>query len=157
MTKEQLKHIYDQYGIAIRNYVYYRSGDATISDDITQETFIKVWEKQFIYDIKKTKSLLYKIANGLFIDHVRKNKIETEYVEELKFKIKTEVQQSDDNEILLLKCQKALTSLSAKERIVFLMSRKDELKYREIAERLSISVKAVEKRMSLALKKLRAK
>jgi len=37
------------------------------------------------------------------------------------------------------------------------MNRKDELKYREIAERLNISVKAVEKRMSKALKKLKVK
>jgi RNA polymerase sigma-70 factor (ECF subfamily) len=40
-------------------------------------------------------------------------------------------------------------------RIVFMMSRNEELKNREIAERLNISIKAVEKRMSLALKTLR--
>ncbi|MEA1899112.1 MAG: sigma factor-like helix-turn-helix DNA-binding protein [Bacteroidota bacterium] len=38
-----------------------------------------------------------------------------------------------------------------KQRIVFLMSRQEGLKYIEIAERLNLSVKAVEKRMNLAL------
>ncbi len=157
MTEEQFKNIYNQYGRAIRNFIYYRSGDTEISDDITQETFIKVWEKQFVYDEKKTKSLLYKIANGLFIDHIRKNKIGSEYIQELRFHLKNNVESSEENELLLQKCEKALANLSEKERVVFLFSRKDELKYREIAERLNISVKAVEKRMSQALKKLRVK
>ena len=42
-----------------------------------------------------------------------------------------------------------------KQRIVFLMSRMEELTYKEIAERLDLSVKAVEKRMSIALGELR--
>jgi len=59
------------------------------------------------------------------------------------------------DEALKEKCEAALLKLSEKERIVFLMSRKDDLKYREIAERLNLSEKAIEKRMSQALKKLR--
>ena len=45
--------------------------------------------------------------------------------------------------------------LPENQRIVFLMSRTEELTYQEIATRLSISVKAVEKRMSGALSRLR--
>jgi len=43
------------------------------------------------------------------------------------------------------------------QRIVFLMSRMDQLKYTEIAENLGISQKAVEKRMTRALGFLRKK
>jgi len=50
---------------------------------------------------------------------------------------------------------KALASMPEKQRTVFLLSRTDNLKYREIAEMLEISVKAVEKRMKLALEHLR--
>lgn len=49
----------------------------------------------------------------------------------------------------------ALAKLNDKQRTVFLMSRMDGLKYREIADRLSISAKAVEKRMTQALASLR--
>ena len=48
----------------------------------------------------------------------------------------------------------AIDQLSDKEREVFLMNRIEDLPYREIAVRLEISQKAVEKRMHQALKKL---
>lgn len=155
MTKEDFRHIYNQYGKAIRNYIYYRSGDTAIADDITQETFVRIWEKKFKYNPTKTKSLLYKISNQLFLDHIRKNKIETEYIELFKLKLKEDIEQTEENDILRKKCEKAMSLLSEKERTVFLLSRKDELKYSEIAECLNISIKAVEKRMSQALKKLK--
>jgi RNA polymerase sigma-70 factor (ECF subfamily) len=50
---------------------------------------------------------------------------------------------------------KALTALPEKQRTVFMMSRMEGLKYQEIAERLNLSVKAIEKRMSSALAYLR--
>jgi RNA polymerase sigma-70 factor (ECF subfamily) len=49
------------------------------------------------------------------------------------------------------KYEVALANLGEKQRVVFLMSRLEGLKYTEIAERLGISVKAVEKRMNGAL------
>lgn len=67
--------------------------------------------------------------------------------------------ESPEDQIRFLELQKnyniALKNLPEKQRIVFLMSRIDELKYYEIANRLGISVKAVEKRMKNALEYLR--
>ena len=53
------------------------------------------------------------------------------------------------------KLETALAALPDPQREVFLMNRIDKLKYREIAERLGISQKAVEKRMHKALLHLR--
>ena len=53
------------------------------------------------------------------------------------------------------KYESLLLKLPDKQRVVFLLSRIDELKYHEIASRLNISVKAVEKRMKNALNLLR--
>lgn len=155
MTKDHFKNIYEEHVEAIRSYIYYRSGDANLSDDITQEAFIKIWSKRNSLQFKQIKPLLYKISGGLFIDHIRKQKHQEGFTDELKFRLKAYIEDSSENELWKQKCEKALQPLSEKERITFLMNKKDELPYKEIALRLDISVKAVEKRMSQALKKLK--
>lgn len=133
-------------------YIYYRSGNGELATDIAQEVFIKVWEKQFDYHPNKIKSLLYKIGLDIYISHYRKVKVETKYLNEIKFNF-TEGVSTNSLEYQELKTlyEKTLANLPEKQREVFLMSRLEELTYKEIAERLEIGVKAVEKRMSLAL------
>ena len=71
---------------------------------------------------------------------------------ELKFQYTEGVENTDlEYSELKKKYEKTLMKLPIKQREVFLMSRVEELKYSEIAERLRISVKAVEKRMKKAL------
>ncbi len=50
------------------------------------------------------------------------------------------------------KLQKALSNLPEKCRTYYLMSRIDEMKYAEIAEAFDISIKAVEKQISKAMR-----
>ena len=51
--------------------------------------------------------------------------------------------------------EEAISQLPDKQRTVFLMNRIDKKTYREIAELEGVSVKAIEKRMGMALKTLR--
>jgi len=156
LTKEEFKYTYTKYFDAIRSYLYYRSGNADLATDIAQDTFMRVWVKQFDYKPDKVKALLYKIAGNMFISHIRHEKVELDYVKDIKFRFKEEEDDSSlDYKELKNAYENALASLPEKQRVVFLMSRMDGLKYKEIAECLQISIKAVEKRMSLALAKLK--
>ena len=74
MTREQFKELFDQNFDAVRNYVYYRSGDADMATDISQETFLKIWEKQLGDGHKNIRALLFKIAGDLFISQFRRDK-----------------------------------------------------------------------------------
>jgi len=157
LKKEAFKQIFIEHGKAIRTYLYYRSGDEELANDLTQDTFVRFWEGNYKTQDRKIKSLLYKIAGGLFIDHIRKSKTEADYIEHFKWKLKESSEQNDETEYYRQKNEEALAVLTEKERTVFLMNRMDGMIYKEIAEYLEISVKAVEKRMSNALKKLKNK
>jgi RNA polymerase sigma-70 factor (ECF subfamily) len=158
LTKEQFKICFDEWFDGIRNYIFYKCGDTEKATDIAQETFLKVWQKQFKYHPQQTKALLYKIAHELWISEYRK--IQTARKFELSLTHKIDENSPEHNleyEELKSNYEKILAVLPEKQREVFLMSRMEELSYKEIADRLGLSVKAVEKRMSLALSELRNK
>lgn len=156
MTRSQFKDIFDKHFDEVRNYIYYRSGDPDLATDIAQDTFIKLWEKKFILTDGKVKGLLFKIAGDLFISSYRKQKTAMNF----KLTMKPETTGNNPEEQFQFKelhekYNLALGELPEKQRVVFMMSRFEEMKYYEIAERLEISVKAVEKRMKYALEYLR--
>ncbi len=156
MTREEFKSLFDTYFNDVRKYIFYRSGNEELATDIAQDTFMRIWEKQFVVDKKTIKSLLFKIANDFFISKYRKEKVEFNFFKNFK---PDEHDHSPDYEInykeLLKAYDESLKSMPEKQRVVFLMSRVDELKYKEIADQLGLSVKAIEKRMSLALEHLK--
>jgi RNA polymerase sigma-70 factor (ECF subfamily) len=155
LTKENFKKLFDQHFEEIRRYIFFRSGDPNLSDDIAQQTFLKLWEKQILVLPGKEKALLFKIAGNEFIDTIRKRKLEIDFASG--FSEISEI--STPDEILEVKELKerfnlVLGKMKEKQRLVFLMSRMEGLKYSEISVRLNISVKAVEKRMNGALSML---
>lgn len=157
MKKDEFKIFFEIYFDSIRSYVYYHCGDPDLATDIAQDVFIRVWEKEFNIQNEKIKGLLYKIAKEMLISRYRRTLVEKKYLRNLKFEYQEEFAADDNMEYEELKnrYETALAQLSPGQREVFLMSRNEKLKYAEIAERLNISVKAVEKRMSGALAYLR--
>ena len=152
MTKEEFKVLFDTHFDSVRSYLFYRGADKELATDLAQDVFMRIWEKRSNIEPKGVLRLLYKIAGDMFISRYRRETLELNYRNALKFNDhdNTPEDQLQYNE-LKANYIKALSELSEKQRTVFLMARMEGMKYREIAERLNISVKAVEKRMSIAL------
>ncbi|MDA9554984.1 sigma-70 family RNA polymerase sigma factor [Pelobium sp.] len=156
MDRADFKLLFDTYFDAIKSYLFYRIGDVDIATDITQDVFVRIWEKQMNLDMTNAKYMLYKIARDLMVSKYRRLEVENKYTQRMQFEMTEVVETNEyDYKQLKKKYENALAKLPEKQRTVFLMSRMDELKYTEIAERLDISIKTVEKRMSNALFYLR--
>ncbi len=156
MTREEFKKLFDSYFEDVRRYVLYRCGDGDLATDITQDVFMKIWEKQMQIEPKTAKNLLIKIAGDLVVSRFRREKVAYKFFDTWQ---PGEISLSPEEELnygeLKAAYAAALESMPEKQRAVFLMNRIDELKYREIADQLGLSVKAVEKRMSQALQFLK--
>jgi len=127
-----------------------------MATDVAQETFIRLWEKNSELVVDNLKALLYKMAGDLLITHIRKRNVMLRYKSK---PIEEQFNESPHDQMrykeLLMNYEKALEAMPEKQRTVFLLSRMDGMKYNDIAENLGLSVKAVEKRMKLALQNLR--
>jgi len=158
LTKEEFKNTFDTHFESVRNYIYYRSGDKELANDVAQETFIRYWEKMSskAANIGNIKGLLFKIAGDIFISAYRKKQLSIKYSV---LNNHEEFFQSPEEEMTfketMINYENALANLPEKQRTVFLLNRMDGLKYHEIAMNLGVSVKAVEKRMKIALEFLR--
>lgn len=156
MNKAEFKQIFDAHFDAIRSYIYYRCSDEQVASDIAQDIFIKVWEKRDQLSVGSIKPLLYKIARDMTADYYRKQQVRLNFASAMATVVEAvSPQDSLQFEELRERYSVALARLPDDQRETFLMSRNDELKYSEIAERLGISVKAVEKRISTVLRFLK--
>jgi RNA polymerase sigma-70 factor (ECF subfamily) len=142
---------------SLRNFLFYKFGNKDQAEDLTQEAFIKLWQNCSSVSIEKAKSYIYTIANNSSLNEIKHQKVVLEYENNFTGADKT----YENPEFILEEKQfkdkllKAIENLNETQRVAFLMHRIDGKKYNEIAEELNISVKAVEKRIHLALVELR--
>ena len=160
ITKKAFTTLFDTYYVPLCNYIYSLTKDRQQAEDIVQDTMFIVWEsRNNIQSNLSIKNYLYKIAYNKFIDTYRGNKVHLSYVDEVKktaldyFIDKEEDYISNKNAVVFAEIQ----NLPPKCREAFLLSKKQGLKYKEVAEELNISVKTVEIHISKALKRIRDK
>lgn len=150
------KAIYEAQADNLFGFILYKCGDKDLANDLVQESFIRLWTNCSKVVYEKAKSYLFTIGNNLFLDDYAHKKV---VLEHQKLNVKTATEETPEyileEQEFLKKLKGAIADLPEKQREVFLMNRIDKKKYKDIAEALNISVKAVEKRMTSALKTLR--
>lgn len=152
--------IHSQHVKGLRNFLFYKLGDLEKAKDFTQEAFVRLWNNCSKVSLEKVKSYLFTIGNRLFLDHVDHQKVV------LKFQYRSEVSelQNETNPEYLYQAEEfknrleeAVSDLPENQRVTFLMSRIDKMKNREIADELGISIKTVEKHISLSVQTLKSR
>lgn len=154
--EKTFSQIYNDYGKAIWNFLYFKCGDSAQADDLVQDAFIKLWQNCKKVTREKAKSFLYTVSNNMFLNQVAHHKVVLQYAQLQPQKVDTQSPQYLlEEKQYHQRLQNAIANLTEPQRTAFLLNRIEGKKYAEIAEILEISIKAVEKRMSHALASLR--
>ncbi len=158
-TKEGFEILFKQHYEPLCAFVYGILRDHDASEEVVQDLFVKMWVKR--KDIPadtSMKAYLYRAARNMALNQVKHIEIKDQYKlynkEAMSFSEQNAGDPSEENELQAM-VQRAVENLPPERKKVFLMSREEGLKYKEIAEKLNISIKTVENQMGKALSTLR--
>ena len=76
---KKFEALYNAYAKDIRRFLFYKTQDLDKAEDILQEVFIKLWENCNKVDYDKVKSYIYSIANNMFLNEVKHQKVVQNY------------------------------------------------------------------------------
>jgi RNA polymerase sigma-70 factor, ECF subfamily len=133
--------------------------DVQDAEEITQDVFMKLWQKRSTIDIEKNLSnLLFTIAKNLVIDKMRQYASMEKGLKIIGESHQLHISNSSNTEHLVNYYElsgiisKLVDQLPDGRRTIYKLNREKGFKYHEIADFLNISQGTVEKQMSMALK-----
>lgn len=135
--------------------------DDVVAEEIVQSMFLKLWEKRDRVTVQTSiRAYLYKCVYNDSLNYLKHLRVRANYEDHATYVMKDQSNhpvKTVELKELESRISQALNDLPEQCRMIFQLSRFEELRYREIAERTGFSIKTVEKQMGKALKLLRLK
>lgn len=154
--KQAFEAIYNAFSEEVFSYVFTKTGNKEVSEDILQETFIGFWDR--INEVN-TSVIGYLKTSAKFhiLKHYRSKKVEQKYIDYLQFFL-NDFSRADyrlNEQDLYKRILSVLEKLPQKCKEAFLLSRFEGMTNDGIADKLNISKVTVENYISLAMKSIR--
>jgi RNA polymerase sigma-70 factor (ECF subfamily) len=158
-SESAFEMVFRTYYRPLCQYAYSFLNDRDEAEEVVQAAFINVWDKREQVEIQTSlKAYLYRIVRNSCLNVIKHEKVKKQHVaHEMVHGESTHegVTQSVISSELEERISIAMKALPEQCRLVFQLSRFEELKYAEIAGQLNISVKTVENQIGKALKIMR--
>jgi RNA polymerase sigma-70 factor, ECF subfamily len=155
------EQVFKTYFKSLHAYAFTILKDEAEAEEMVQQVFFKLWERTETLSITgPVVAYLYRAVHNESLNYLKHQKVRSNHRLHVAYSMKNETDHAAKEVSageLEKKLHEALGDLPEQCRTIFQMSRFDELKYREIADKLDISVKTVENQMGKALKILRTK
>ncbi len=153
------EQVFKSYFKALHAYALTIVKDQETAEEIVQALFLRLWEKKENLDPQTNlKAYLYRSVYNDSLNYLKHQKVKLKYQNHVVYQMKNETDNAA-NRVQLSELenqlQRALTQLPEQCRTIFQLSRFEELKYQEIADRLNLSIKTVENQMGKALRQLK--
>ncbi|HWK99821.1 MAG TPA: RNA polymerase sigma-70 factor [Parapedobacter sp.] len=153
--------LFDQYWKELYAYVVRLAKDKEESIDIVQETFASLWQqREELSHVKSLRGYIYAMVHHKAVQFIKSSVRHRHYVDSLSSYIKNSgysLEDELDHRDLAAFIASEIDKLPPRAREIFLMSRNEDLSYKEIAHKLSIAENTVRKQVSFSIKYLRMK
>lgn len=152
--------VYNRYKVLLHTHAYKKFSDREEAKDIVQDVFTTLWKNRENSEFTNLPGYLYTAVRNSVINHITRNGVKTKYITSIQAfsssgQIVTDhlIREKQLADII----EKEIEALPKKMRAIFELSRKEHLSHKEIAQRLAISEKTVDKQISNALKILKTR
>ncbi len=157
LNHEEFESLFRLHHKALHDLSFNLVRDRDAAKDIVQEVFVKLWQNRDRLEFgSQIGHYLFKATSHTALNYLRSARklvsAQGEHLLHLHASPGTDDLQFKEME---LRVRDAIDRLPPKCRTIYLLSRQEGLKYKEIADALEISVKTVENQMGIALEKLR--
>lgn len=156
-SEEDFGSMYETNASSIHRFMFWRTKDQMLADDLTSTVFEKAWRSRKSFKGGSLKAWLYKIAHNTLIDYWRKRK--DLLVKDMStFQGEREAVDLDkalDQELVIAKLQVALAKLPDDMQTLLKLRFVEGLSSRDVATKLNLSEANVRVIQSRALRKLR--
>lgn len=153
--------IYNRYKFILYNHAWNKLKSREEARDLIQEVFSMIWDKREVLQIGQNLSgYLYTCVHNQFINKVVHQTVKNKYIDSIKQYVERGVVYTDHlvrENMLKEIIDREIDSLPPRMKEVFILSRKQHLSHKEIAEMMNTTEQTVKKQMVYALKILRKK
>ncbi|MDB5086383.1 MAG: polymerase sigma-70 factor [Mucilaginibacter sp.] len=159
-NERAFEKVFREYFKSLHAYAYIFIKDDEQAEEIVQNIFCRIWEKrEQLKTDGSLKAYLYRSIHNESVNYLKHQKTRAAF--QLHYSNEDQTTGEASEKIMAAELdghiQKALNELPLQCRIIFQLSRFENLKYKQIADQLNLSVKTVESQMGKALKVLRLK
>lgn len=159
--KQAFAALFARYAPKVKSYLIRLGAAGAAAEDLAQDVMVSVWRRAASYDATKAKpsTWVFVIARNVWIDRLRREKVELAYQSENPPSEQSQEEPPDEAAMRRSDEQRisdAMAGLSDDQRQVVRLSFFEDCPHSEIAERLSLPLGTVKSRLRLALTKLRA-
>lgn len=162
-------HLYNRYRERLRRFLFLLTWDQDTAEDYLQEVFIRLYRARELYKpTGKFSAYIFQIAKNYYLSRQRKKRRRVEEIslfhesrngsrpfENIRANKRVEPEVHLLEEYQRWRIRQAVQSLPERQKLVFVMSHYEDMKYSEIAEVLNVPVGTVKSRMSAATSTLR--
>jgi len=159
--KSAFEQVFKTHFKNLHAYAFTIVRDEAEAEEMVQQVFFKLWERAETLSLTGSiAAYLYRAVHNESLNYLKHQKVKSSHQLHVAHSMKNQADHIGGKlagKELEAKYKSALNELPEQCRTIFQLSRFEEMKYREIADKLDISVKTVENQMGKALKILRSK
>ena len=147
---------------SLHAYAYTFLKDDEMAEEIVQNVFCRIWEKRNqLKTDGSLKSYLYRAVHNESLNYLKHQKVKASFGVYYAGQLQHDEEEQASGKIITAELQQrieaAMNALPQQCRIIFQLSRFEQLKYQQIADHLGLAVKTVENQMGKALRIMRQK